>query len=45
MSVRSIAPLTIFCLGRGYLSGLRGDGGFEGDFGKGCYRALDYWLE
>ena len=22
MSVRSIAPLTIFCLGRGYLSGL-----------------------
>ncbi|MDE3157154.1 MAG: hypothetical protein KGM92_00095 [Acidobacteriota bacterium] len=45
MSVRSIAPVTILCLGRGYLSGLRGDGGFEDDFGKGCYRALDYWFE
>jgi hypothetical protein len=44
MSVRSIAPVTILCLGRGYLSGLRGDG-FEDDFGKGCYRALDYWFE
>lgn len=40
MSVRSIAPVTILCLGRGYLSELRGDGGFEDDFGKG---AIERW--
>ena len=27
------------------LSGLRGDGGFEGDFGKGSDATLDYWFE
>ena len=27
------------------LSGLRGEGGFEGDFGKGSERTLDYWFE
>ena len=27
------------------LSGLRGEGGFEGDFGKGSHGWLDYWFE
>ncbi len=27
------------------LSGLRGEGGFEGDFGKGSVGTLDYWFE
>lgn len=27
------------------LSGLHGEGGFEGDFGKGSDGWLDYWLE
>jgi len=27
------------------LSGLRGEGGFEGDFGKGSKGTLDYWFE
>jgi hypothetical protein len=27
------------------LSGLRGEGGFEGDFGKGSDGTLDYWFE
>ena len=27
------------------LSGLRGEGGFEGDFGKGSDAMLDYWFE
>lgn len=31
--------------GTGELSGLRGEGGFEGDFGKGSDRTLDYWFE
>ena len=31
--------------GTGDLSGLRGDGGFEGDFGKGSEGWLDYWFE
>lgn len=31
--------------GRGDLSGLRGEGGFEGDFGKGSDGTLDYWFE
>lgn len=29
--------------GTGDLSGLRGEGGFEGDFGKGSDGTLDYW--
>jgi hypothetical protein len=29
----------------GELSGLRGEGGFEGDFGKGSSGFLDYWFE
>jgi len=29
----------------GDLSGLRGEGGFEGDFGKGSEGTLDYWFE
>ena len=29
----------------GDLSGLRGEGGFEGDFGKGSKGTLDYWFE
>jgi Protein of unknown function (DUF3224) len=29
----------------GDLSGLRGEGGFEGDFGKGSNGWLDYWFE
>ena len=31
--------------GTGGLSGLRGDGGFEGAFGKGSDATLDYWFE
>jgi hypothetical protein len=31
--------------GTGELSGLRGEGGFEGHFGKGSYGTLDYWFE
>ena len=27
------------------LSGLRGEGGFEGQFGKGSTATLDYWFE
>ena len=27
------------------LSGLRGEGGFEGSFGKGSVATLDYWFE
>ena len=31
--------------GTGDLSGLRGEGGFEGRFGKGSDGILDYWFE
>ena len=31
--------------GTGALSGLRGEGGFEGQFGKGSDGTLDYWFE
>jgi hypothetical protein len=31
--------------GTGELSGLRGEGGFEGQFGKGSQGTLDYWFE
>lgn len=31
--------------GTGELSGLRGEGGFEGRFGKGSDATLDYWFE
>ena len=31
--------------GTGDLSGLRGEGGFEGTFGKGSDGTLDYWFE
>ena len=31
--------------GTGALSGLRGNGGFEGEFGKGSEGTLDYWFE
>ena len=31
--------------GTGDLSGLRGEGGFEGEFGKGSEGWLDYWFE
>ncbi|HET7831495.1 MAG TPA: DUF3224 domain-containing protein [Gallionella sp.] len=31
--------------GTGDLVGLRGEGGFEGDFGKGSDGSLDYWYE
>ena len=31
--------------GTGDLSGLRGEGGFEGAFGKGSAATLDYWFE
>ncbi len=31
--------------GTGDLSGLRGEGGFEGDFGKGSDGTLDYWFD
>jgi hypothetical protein len=33
------------CSGTGDLSGLRGEGGFEGDFGKGSAGMLEYWFE
>ena len=31
--------------GTGELAGLRGEGGFEGAFGKGSRGMLDYWFE
>jgi len=31
--------------GTGDLAGLRGTGGFEGEFGKGSTGTLDYWFE
>jgi hypothetical protein len=31
--------------GTGDLSGLRGEGGFQGEFGKGSDASLDYWFE
>ena len=31
--------------GTGGLSGLRGEGGFEGQFGRGSNGTLDYWFE
>ncbi len=31
--------------GTGDLSRLRGEGGFEGEFGKGSEATLDYWFE
>ena len=31
--------------GTGDLAGLRGEGGFEGEFGKGSDGWLDYWFE
>jgi len=31
--------------GTGSLSGLRGEGGFEGDFGKGSDGWLEYWFQ
>jgi len=31
--------------GTGALAGLRGDGGFEGQFGKGSTAWLDYWFD
>ena len=31
--------------GTGQLKGLRGDGGFEGEFGQGSVGTLDYWFE
>jgi hypothetical protein len=31
--------------GTGDLAGLRGEGGFEGRFGKGSDATLDYWFE
>jgi hypothetical protein len=31
--------------GTGELAGLRGEGGFEGDFGKGSRGTLDFWFE
>jgi hypothetical protein len=31
--------------GTGELSGLRGEGGFEGAFGKGSEGTLDYWFD
>jgi len=31
--------------GTGDLTGVRGEGGFEGDFGKGSDGWLDYWFE
>jgi hypothetical protein len=31
--------------GTGELSGLRGEGGFAGEFGKGSHATLDYWFE
>jgi hypothetical protein len=31
--------------GTGDLKGLRGEGGFEGEFGKGSRGTLEYWFE
>jgi hypothetical protein len=31
--------------GTGELAGLRGEGGFEGEFGSGSTGTLDYWFE
>jgi hypothetical protein len=31
--------------GTGELAGVRGEGGFEGDFGQGSTGTLDYWFE
>lgn len=31
--------------GTGDLCGLRGEGGFAGEFGKGSHGTLDYWFE
>lgn len=31
--------------GTGGFAGLRGEGGFEGEFGKGSDGTLDYWFE
>jgi len=31
--------------GTGGLAGLRGEGGFEGEFGKGSHGTLQYWFE
>ena len=31
--------------GTGELLGLRGEGGFEGEFAKGSEGTLDYWFE
>jgi hypothetical protein len=31
--------------GTGGLAGLRGEGGFQGEFGKGSDGYLDYWFE
>jgi hypothetical protein len=31
--------------GTGELSGLRGEGGFEGHFGKASTETLEYWFE
>jgi hypothetical protein len=31
--------------GTGDLSGLRGEGGFDGRFGKGSDGTLEYWFE
>lgn len=31
--------------GTGELAGLRGEGGFEGEFGKGSEGTLEYWFE
>ena len=31
--------------GTGELAGLRGEGGFTGEFGKGSNGSLDYWFE
>ena len=31
--------------GTGQLTGLRGEGGFSGEFGKGSEGTLDYWFE
>jgi hypothetical protein len=31
--------------GTGDLAGLRGEGGFEGEFGKGSNGTLNYWFE
>ena len=31
--------------GTGELTGLRGEGGFAGEFGKGSHATLDYWFE